>query len=839
MTRYKPFVFLLFLLLLAAGGCSKDGIFQTAGAGAVDMGLTLSTYATDDANAVAQETAVSSAYVFIFNADGLLENPGKTQVRPGGDGSVVDASGRLTGTWRVAAGRKSIYVVLNPHEVQTRSGAAASLADDVTSIAGLETFVTAPDAYATHYAPEAWTGGSLCMSGSATVDVSPETPEVVMSVTRRYARVDLRIKKGAGLENTQMKVTRVVLRDFASQTPLVAAEAPWSGSAVGSELSRTFDNGGVPVTSTSSYTDIALPAAYMMPLPLTASGDRPQLDIYMENPTGEECTTIHFAQLDAEGEFDLSQPLPIEANKIYRVEATIGQRTTASVGVLDWSDTELDADLSHTTLAVDKTSCTLMQTDTLFVSSNAPSIAVTSEADWLTLSRVEQATGRWAVRMDASLDDFTEPRTTRVTVTAGNLVKQISVTQKSIEGTIAWSLDSLFLSPVNNTKRAAVLSSRSWTLVDPPAAAAPSRSAGPAGETAVSFYRNTTVASYGNGLFIAQNDATHDRDTLVVCNLFMDVPNELQLDNKKNDDGSPLENVYDVAIIHGGSERFVVVSYPDWVRSATIDTDNKLTLIYEAEPDEEPRTGIMRVAHADDPEYVLDITLVQDIHIRIPEFDFFTLKFTWDANDVDIAVRFAGNGAAFDDKPVGWSPNTANKITSNVVTYNGANLLQWGGDATAGQGETAFFNAPLINADETLPRQVMLEIYATWYTFDRAPSPMTFHTYAYLGGTMQKNGTNFDNNGGSLVYESSESVMITTTRGIDSYATGGYTKVATLTYDRVKHDASVTIHAQIVTAATAATSLPTSADRAAVADEEPKPVYPYRVIDTYSPAYER
>lgn len=116
---------------------------------------------------------------------------------------------------------------------------------------------------------------------------------------------------------------------------------------------------------------------------------------------------------------------------------------------------------------------------------------------------------------------------------------------------------------------------------------------------------------------------------------------------------------------------------------------------------------------------------------------------------------------------------------------------------------------------------------------------MTFHTYAYLGGTMQQNGTNFDNNGGSLVYESSESVMITTTRGIDSYATGGYTKVATLTYDRVKHDASVTIHAQIVTAATAAASLPTSADRAAVADEEPKPVYPYRVIDTYSPAYER
>ena len=37
--------------------------------------------------------------------------------------------------------------------------------------------------------------------------------------------------------------------------------------------------------------------------------------------------------------------------------------------------------------------------------------------------------------------------------------------------------------------------------------------------------------------------------------------------------------------------------------------------------------------------------------------------------------------------------------------------------------------------------------------------------------------------------------MITTTRGVGSYATGGYTRVATITYDRVKHSAKVQIWA--------------------------------------------
>lgn len=60
---------------------------------------------------------------------------------------------------------------------------------------------------------------------------------------------------------------------------------------------------------------------------------------------------------------------------------------------------------------------------------------------------------------------------------------------------------------------------------------------------------------------------------------------------------------------------------------------------------------------------------------------------------------------------------------------------------------------------------------------------------------MNHVGTNFVNVGGELLYDEAHTVMITTTRGVGSYATGGYTRVATITYDRVKHSAKVQIWA--------------------------------------------
>lgn len=111
----------------------------------VDLKLALNTYAAgDDPNALANEVAVGSAWVYIFNEHGALENPGRTAVLPAPSGSAADGSGRLNDTWRVTVGRKDIYVLLNAGHL-TRSGTAVDLASyNPYSKTELETLMTDP-----------------------------------------------------------------------------------------------------------------------------------------------------------------------------------------------------------------------------------------------------------------------------------------------------------------------------------------------------------------------------------------------------------------------------------------------------------------------------------------------------------------------------------------------------------------------------------------------------------------------------------------------------------------------------------------------------------------------
>ena len=132
-------------LLLSAFlyGCAEDN--TDGGAGMVDLKLALNTYAAgDDPNALANEVTVGSAWVYIFNEHGALENPGKTAVLPAPSGSAADGSGRLNDTWRVTVGRKDIYVLLNAGHL-TRSGTAVDLASyNPYSKTELETLMTDP-----------------------------------------------------------------------------------------------------------------------------------------------------------------------------------------------------------------------------------------------------------------------------------------------------------------------------------------------------------------------------------------------------------------------------------------------------------------------------------------------------------------------------------------------------------------------------------------------------------------------------------------------------------------------------------------------------------------------
>ena len=249
--------------------------------------------------------------------------------------------------------------------------------------------------------------------------------------------------------------------------------------------------------------------------------------------------------------------------------------------------------------------------------------------------------------------------------------------------------------------------------------------------------------------------------------------------------------------------------------TATVESDGQLKITAHRDPNEEAREGMMTIAHVDDPDYTMQIRVIQDIIVRIPEFEYFVVMFTWNGSDVDIAVEFADNdGAPFDKKPVGW-------VLGDTKYYNGNVLLQWGGDAQRGEGETAFFNAPVLNIDDRLPRKINLDIYATWYSIGRAPDTMTFTLYAYKGGTMEHVGTNYNNVGGTLLYTEQFSVMITTTRGYNIYDTGGYTPVARMIYDRIKHTALVKVKAATTFSTPVPYRLPANVP------DEPKPYIEY------------
>jgi len=182
----------------------------------------------------------------------------------------------------------------------------------------------------------------------------------------------------------------------------------------------------------------------------------------------------------------------------------------------------------------------------------------------------------------------------------------------------------------------------------------------------------------------------------------------------------------------------------------------------------------------------------------------------------------------------GKSGSNAQTSVSDLST-----LMIWGGDATQGQGETVFFKAPLIspedprNDDQNLPRYITLDAYAIWWS-GTANSPVKLSVYTYQGGTMVK--TSGDNltppvgYTGQLIYHTNfynvplgtdpgdllngaasyallnpPSSLVSKDLVVPRQATGrvayfrnpttGFTRLATITYDRYKRSATVTWHA--------------------------------------------
>lgn len=510
-------------------------------------------------------------------------------------------------------------------------------------------------------------------------------------------------------------------------------------------------------------------------------------------------------------------PLVPKANKIIVARLFVKSDLTFQTTIEDWTDTEMDAAFGQTAIQVSKANVGLAWKDTVYVKASK-SLNVASEAPWLTARTLDAE----RVELTGSVDDYDSPRFTYVNFTAGNVTKRVRVDQRPDRGTINFRPKRVILSPAHPSKGDVFIDcANAWKLF-PSEKVTPSPSSG-TGDYCVTLTRKTSesdLSAYGNEFYTVRNMETLDTSRIELCNLFLDSPDEIYVGNPMMSMDTTVWN--DEVTALGASGKFKVIATPDWM-TATVESDGRLKIVAQRDPQEEAREGMMTLAHADDPDYTMQVKVIQDVIVRIPEFDYFTLKFTWKNNDVDIAVEFAdNNGAAFDKRPVGWSK-------SQYVDYNGQRLLQWGGDATGGQGETAFFNAPVVNADNTIPRKLNLDVYATWYTANRAPDTMGFTMYAYKGGSMIQSGTNFNNVGGQLVYSQRFQVMITTTKGNGTYATGGYTYVARLTYDKVKHSARVDLKATPSTL-----SAPVPYRLPARVPDEPKPFIEHKASHVYS-----
>lgn len=540
---------------------------------------------------------------------------------------------------------------------------------------------------------------------------------------------------------------------------------------------------------------------------------------------------------------DVVIPRVPRVNGILLVRIFLGGKLDVSTEILNWQDTQLEADLSQTQLYTDKASVGLAFKDTIHVNTNAREYTVEKapEATWIT--SVKKLDGN-AVEITADLDSYVDnhPRTSYITIKANNVTKKIPVTQRPDRGTIKVSEHKLIFCPKVHEKRSVEVKSigGDWIFLGSSPKATSDIQNGVKGNTTVNFTRTSTIkpddfdTCYGDGQIVVKNKTTLDTDTisLVNCYIHMDdgVINAVAPTGTAQ---TAVTNSQDVTVF-GGSRNILFDSWESWIHNdlSWNPSTQVLTMTTDREPSDEARDGSLIFHHADCSDYQVTAKVHQDVIVTIPAFDFFVVKFTWVNNDVDIAVEFSGNdvsgngnnNSSYDKYPVGWS-------FTNSVRYNNQELLRWGGDATGGQGETAFFNAPVLEGDVNSPRKIKLDVYATWYTPGRAPDKMTFTMSAYKGGTMVQNGTNFDNQGGETLYQQGHTVMITTTKGKETYATGGYTKVATITYDRIKHSATVNVWAS------SASTRSSRSVRVPFRPEE-KPLWAPVVVNTYSDNYQ-
>lgn len=365
---------LLVLYLSLLVGCTKDVTSPEKVGEPISLGLTLDTYAGEDSNAKEHEKAIHNLYVFIYGSDGRLENPDNTRVQPATDGSLTDATGRIHGSWKVYGGQKDIYVIANvPDKLASTDKPRSS-----SIVAADALRRPTKDELAKFCMP--WIGGSGninvmryndfdyqtsgffagLMSGKKTVKVTAanQNQSVLVPLVRRYARIDLAVRKAPELANSDVKILSMDWSYIGLQSTLLAAD-PESTLEI---YARTATPVVVGQISAADYTPLR-PAsksneAYEMYSGVYPKQDDPyryqQLTLNALVNNSQVVYELNLCETGTDGKPDLAKPLPIEANKIYKINATLTRHTSdVDIEIQDWSDKQIDGSIGGSTLGLD------------------------------------------------------------------------------------------------------------------------------------------------------------------------------------------------------------------------------------------------------------------------------------------------------------------------------------------------------------------------------------------------------------------------------------------------------------------------------------------------------
>lgn len=503
----------------------------------------------------------------------------------------------------------------------------------------------------------------------------------------------------------------------------------------------------------------------------------------------------------------------IDRNTIYDITldiSSLGGDTEATapllsgeLNILPWDEKTIISDISQTYLTVKETMTQMTVSSDFYFATNATADKRTLEVgdSWLTASFDE--TNENTIKLVASGTGYTGPRATTMKIKVNNLTKVITINQRAIpvtDGSISLAPRLLYLSEIATTAKGTLSvtpSNAPWLQLKGNSNVASSSASSGSGNKALEFKRGTT---YENTYYQYANLSTLEYDSIKICNLFLSVSSEVV--GVPGDGGTFTET--DLSA-YGGDAKWVVRSKSDWITAAD-NVNGELKYTVKAEPNELDRSGIITIAHINDPNYTKDIHINQSAkYIRFPDYDYLVVRFLFAKGvDLDTATELVNTGVTGLEKlPVGWRMGTNQGVPRKYKEYD---FIEWAGDNQRDGYEATFVNMynlcnPAYGIYDELPRYFNIDLYACWYTDRVAPKPMDMEITLYKGGRMERVRTyDYENVGGVKVHQQTYSNINIPTQTdksnlnpfMNAFRTN-YTSLGTIRYDKFKNTATMTL----------------------------------------------